>query len=206
MKLEILQKVKLGDLVMAAGLGLIVAGVGEGMRQQYFQGQKVEVVKRSISPSPSVVQVNSKVMIDIAGAVVKPGVYEMLGGTRIKEVLIEAGGLSSEASRDWVETNLNQAEKVYDGQKIYIPKKSESLKVESRENGKVLGGQSQGLISLNNASAKELEELPGVGPKMAEKIINYRQTNGGFKDINELKLVSGIGEKMFDKLKEQIRI
>jgi competence protein ComEA len=134
--------------------------------------------------------------------VIKPGVYELNNGDRIIDVLVMAGGLGAKADRGWIEKNLNQAEKIVDGQKIYIPKVGEEIKIDN----KVLGTSESKIIRLNTATIEDLDKLTGIGPAIANRIIDYREKNGGFKDINELKLVSGIGDKLFEKIKNEIAL
>jgi len=137
-------------------------------------------------------------VVEVVGAVERPGVYEMKAGERVKDVLIKAGGLSGEADRNWLEENLNQAEELWDGQKIYVEKKGEIKGI--------LRQAQDDRINLNTASQVELEKLTGIGPAMAVRIIEYRQENGGFRNVEEIKLVKGIGEKMYEKIKEEIKI
>ncbi|MFZ2152903.1 MAG: helix-hairpin-helix domain-containing protein [Microgenomates group bacterium] len=190
--------------MLAAGLALITVGIGVGWQGQ--QTAKVELIKAKVTPT--VVQGNNKVTFDIAGEVLKPGVYVLPLGSRISEALTVAGGLSANADRQWVEVNINRAKKIGDGEKIYIPKKvnSDQLSVNSNKeqiSKQILGSQ---IININSAGVEELDKLDGVGPAIAQRIIDYREKNGGFVDINELKLVSGIGEKMFEKIKDKVEI
>lgn len=165
---------------------------------------------------------NKTIWIDIAGAVINPGVYELPQDARVNDLLIAAGGLSGEADREWVEANLNRAQKLVDGVKVYIPQAGEIQ--EAVAGGSGAGGQklgqatateqkyfgvvekSTGLVNINTASQGELETLPGIGPAYAQRIIEYRESHSGFKAIEEIKNVSGIGEKTFEKIKEKITI
>ncbi|MBU1130306.1 helix-hairpin-helix domain-containing protein [Patescibacteria group bacterium] len=204
-------KLKWIDGVLVLGLVLIMVGLGLAWRD-VSEGERVEVikdggsrqtrlqeVKGSIKQDLGDIERESKVVIDIGGEVMKAGVYELTSGSRVIDILVKAGGLSEEADRDWVEINLNKAEMLRDGQKIYIPNKKITNNQFSNE-------QTTEMVSLNNASSKELEELPGIGPSLAGRIIDYREENGGFRDVNEIKLVSGIGEKMFEKIKDKITL
>ncbi len=149
------------------------------------------------------------VMIDIRGAIKKPGVYELDSGSRLGEAVTAAGGYSEEADLGWVDLNLNMARELSDGEKIYIPKKGQEdhlRGVSSDDSSDGVIGQSQTFVNLNSASKADLETLPGIGPSFAQRIINYRQDNGGFKSIEEIQAVSGIGEKTFEKIKGQISI
>ena len=185
------------------GLGLIFLAVGIGMeyRMKVAPKTEVEIIKNE---GRVMDESRGKILVDVGGAVEKPGVYELEVGARIKDVLVMAGGLSAKADREWVEKNLNQAGEVWDEMKIYVP-----------ELGGVLGDSSKrsssnqtisNMINLNTASQGELEELPGIGPAMAGRIIEYREVNSGFRHVEEVKLVKGIGDKLFEKMKDKISI
>jgi len=139
-----------------------------------------------------------RILVDVGGAVEKAGVCELEAGARIRDALVAVGGLSAEADRKWVEKNLNQAGEIWDGMKIYVPKMNEVLGSSDQVRGEK--------INLNTASQKELEELPGIGPAMAGRIIDYREANSGFRSVEEVKLVKGIGDKLFEKMKDRISI
>ncbi len=124
------------------------------------------------------------IMVDVAGAVVEPSVVELPEGSRVFEAIERAGGLTAEGDTSMI----NQAEILSDGQKIYIPTKQEVKNAENKGEFSVNSGSGkQGLININTADSTALQELPGVGPATAEKIINYRSENGKFKSIDDLK-------------------
>lgn len=187
------------DGMLVIGLALIVGGLAMAIRVNKSE----EMVSKIEEGNVMVEEKQSKILIDISGEVVKPGVYEMNNGDRVIEVLKKCEGLSVNADRDWVEKNLNRARLLKDGEKIYIPKVSEKFNDVQKE--KVLGDQS-GLVNINTASLVELDKLPGVGPGIGQKIINYREEKGGFVNIEEIKLVSGIGDKLFLEIKDLIKI
>jgi len=151
------------------------------------------------------------ILIDVAGAVNNPSVVELPEGSRIYQAIEKAGGLKESADL----RSTNQAEILTDGQKIYIPTKEE---LEGTDSTKKSGGTisftlpydtssgSSGLININTADSAKLQELTGVGPSTAEKIISYRNENGKFNRIEDIKNVSGIGEKTFEKLKDKITV
>lgn len=200
--LDRLRKFQLIDGLLILGIILLILGIGMNFKNSFLEKTEIKVTSKNISPTPSVdIQVNSKVKIDIAGEVIKPGVYELNTDSRVIDALVVAGGLNVRADRDWVNKNLNQAEKLVDGQKIYIPKVGEEIKVSSQ-----ILGKTDSIIRLNTATIEELDKLTGIGPAIAGRIIDYRTKNGGFKDINELKLVSGIGDKLFEKIKDEIAL
>lgn len=200
--LEKIQKLKIVDGLLVIGFLLVVLGIGMNFKDQFLIKEKVKVETKNISPTvKNDVQVNSEVVIDISGEVVKAGVYKLKNGSRIEDALIMAGGLSVKADRDWVDQNLNRAEKIFDGQKIFIPKVGEKTEVKT-----VLGTSVSKVIRLNSATVEELDKLDGIGPAIAQRIIDYRVENGGFKSVEEIKLVPGIGDKMFEKIKNDIQL
>ena len=140
---------------------------------------------------------------DIKGEVIRPGVYEVFEGERIIDLIDKAGGLSKEADT----AGVNFAMKVGDEMAVYIPRKGEA------EAGQIdpftgggQAGSGGGKINLNTAAAEELETLPGIGPAKSAAIIEHREKEGGFKTIEDMMLISGIGEKTFEKLKDKISV
>ena len=138
----------------------------------------------------------------ICGAVGQPGVYALPEGSRIYEVIQEAGGLSDDADVILV----NQAERVTDGMmiRIYTVEEAEAL---VKMNGATESGQSEdGRIDINTATAAELMTLPGIGSSKANAIINYRETYGAFSCIEDLMKVPGIKDGIFQQMKEHIKV
>ena len=150
----------------------------------------------------------AELYIDISGEVRKPGVYKVASGTRLFEVIEKAGGLTEDADIN----SFNQAEAISDGQKVIIPSKGESdgssasVSSASPSAGSVSGSASAGLVNINTADSTGLQELPGVGPATAEKIIKYREENGRFTSKEDLMNVSGIGEKTYAKMEKSITL
>ncbi len=145
-------------------------------------------------------------MADIKGAVKKPGVYEVNSGERIINLIDKAGGLQEDADPSAV----NFAMKVSDEMVVYIPKKGEDILPAG--GGVALNDQTSstgpgaGKVNLNTATTSELETLPGIGPAKSSAILEYRESNGPFKTIEDLKSISGIGDKTFEKLKDLITV
>ena len=190
------------DAFLIMGLLCLVVGVSLEINQS--REGKVEVFKKEVTPTISPAAAGLNIVVEVAGAVQNPGVFEMKAGERIFEALALAGGLAGEADREWVEKNINKSEKLKDGQKIYIYRVGEERNREIDE--KINSGEVKGLVSLNQATQSELESLPGVGPVMAGKIINYREENGGFRNVEEVKLVAGIGDKLYEGIKDLISL
>ena len=148
----------------------------------------------------------AEVYVDVDGAVVSPGVYRLKEGARVSQAIDAAGGLTAEADV----TGLNRASKITDGQKIYVPTVGEQQAaevVDGAESGAATtpgAGSSSGLVNINKASVAELQTLSGIGPSMAQSIIDERTKNGPFASVDDLMRVSGIGEKKLAKIKDCI--
>lgn len=146
------------------------------------------------------------ITVEIKGEVKKPGVYELKEGSRIKDLVAEAGGYTELADTD----NIIQVTPLKDSDCVIILKKGEENSnnaqnsIRLSESGIQKSGDDK--ININNATKEELETLQGIGPVTADKIINYRETNNGFKDIEELKKVGGIGDAKFDAIKDKVDI
>lgn len=137
-----------------------------------------------------------KIVVHVAGAVKNPGVYTLEEGKRVKDAIEVAGGALPEADL----LRLNLAQKIHDEDKLYVPKIGETpeqLEQANESYGATVGisSKSDGKVNINTADETELIQLPGIGPATAQKIIDYRTTNGFFKSIEDIKKVSGIGDK-----------
>ena len=149
----------------------------------------------------------SGVYVYICGEVIKPGVYELSGDSRIYEAVDAAGGFTENAARECV----NLASKVSDGMQITIYNREEaaSLLADSApvgENAVKSGTSGSGLVNLNTATKEELMTLKGIGESKAEDIIRYREKSGGFKKIEDIMKISGIKENGFQKIKDSITV
>ena len=186
---------------------IVISDENKNQTNSELSGQEGDIVssKSTEKTSPSVINI----YIDVAGAVNRPSVVTLEPESRVFEAIAQAGGLTKDA--DTRETNL--ARVVSDGEKIYIPtkKEMENRSINTGSNGSIGSGQSTGsqvsaLININTADSETLQELTGVGPSTAEKIINYREEYGSFTTIEDLKNVSGIGDKTFNKFKNKITV
>ncbi len=141
-------------------------------------------------------------VVDVAGAVEKPGVYSLRQNARVQDALIVAGGLSVDADRAWISRSLNMAAKVVDGGKLYIPKEGENIKssTSSVSSGSNMGSIGGALININEASSSELDKLPGVGAVTSQKIIDNRP----YSSVDELLSKKVVGSKVFEQIKEKI--
>ena len=148
--------------------------------------------------------------VHITGEVKKPGVVKIVEGSRIEDIIQAAGGLTEKADI----TNVNLAYVVQDGMKIRIPSQDDDegeYIFEDNGKGVVLSDEENEksentVVNINTATQSELEELPGIGPSIASRIVQYRNQNGKFKDAEDIKNVTGIGDSKFDKIKNLIKI
>lgn len=149
------------------------------------------------------------VYVDIKGAVLHPGAYQMAAQQRVGDAVQKAGGYTPEA--DPIQVNL--AQKITDQMVIYIPRRGEKIPIVNSISGQNSGttlnpmvteSNSNGKVNLNTATLEQLKGLTGVGEKKAQKILEYRQQHGQFKSVEELKNVNGFGEKSLATLAEQI--
>lgn len=148
----------------------------------------------------SVVQEEEEaIFVDIAGAVNRPGVYQLPSGSRVNDLITACGGFTSWVNRDFLEKSLNRARFLEDGEKLFIP-------YQGQEEVDYQKGSSGEKININQASRQELMLLPGIGEKYAQAIIDYRQSQGKFDSIEEIKKVQGIGEKTFEEIKDRLAI
>jgi competence protein ComEA len=160
-------------------------------------------------------QNSETIVIHITGEVKKEGVIYLEEGARIIDAIKEAGGETKQADL----SQVNLAYELQDGQKVYIPNKNEKIteyivdnsnenltnnqntnKSDSGSNGKIIK------ININTATLAELDNLPGIGPSTAQKIIEYREKNGKFKKIEDIQNVKGIGEAKYEDIKEKITV
>lgn len=204
-------------IAMASGLAMASFG-GEtggvsferagGSGSSAEPGSGVDSHDRDSDGSSHKASAELEVYVDVDGAVVRPGVYRLKDGARVSQAIDAAGGLTAEADV----TGLNRASKITDGQKIYVPTVGE------QQAAAAVGGaessaattpgaeSSSGLVNINTASAAELQTLSGIGPSMAQSIIDERSKNGPFASVDDLMRVSGIGEKKLAKIKDCICI
>lgn len=136
-----------------------------------------------------------EIKVYICGEVKKPGVYTLIEGERLYKLIEIAGGFTDKAAKE----NLNLAMKLKDEDYIFVPSIEGLL---NNSQGKTISSK----ININTATLEELKMLPRVGDAIAQRIIDYREKNGPFRDIKDIKNVSGIGDKMFENIKDKITV
>lgn len=169
-----------------------------------------EMIKTSDSDSQTSLETDGSseiIVVDVAGEVVNPSVIELQDGSRINDAIQAAGGLTNNADI----SQINRAAILSDGEKVYIPTKSSTSPMNpadpsGTENPDYIGDAGNTRININYASATQLQEIPGIGPVTADKIIQYRSEHGLFRKLEDIKKVSGIGDITFTKMKPYISI
>lgn len=160
---------------------------------------------------------SGQIVVDVDGAVAHPGLYKLPADSRVQAALAAAGGLSPQADAH----RINRAAKLHDGQKLYVLSQGESTPPQAASSGQGCEGQActsaeggvagsdpegQGLVNINTANATQLTQLPGVGPAIAQKIIDYRTANGPFTSVDDLTKVPGIGAAKLAQIKSHARV
>ena len=144
---------------------------------------------------PAIVQ-PPMIYVDVIGEVLHPGVFQLPPSSRVIDAIKAAGGQSKYADL----TTINLARVIKDGEQIYVDRKFSGGSGISSHN------RTNSIININRASAKELESLPGIGPVLAARIVEYRKSNGPFTSVDDLKKVPGVGGAKLEKFKEKIRV
>jgi competence protein ComEA len=184
-------------------IGIILIGVGLLIyKGSTVDSSRVEIIDSNTADD----EAGSNLVVEIAGAIEKPGVYELLGGSRIDDLLIASGGLSAAADRDWVDKMINRAAYLTDGQKIYIPKQTGDESANNVEGIKVYQGVEgsgyQDLVNINTSSQKELESLSGIGPVYAQNIIEHRP----YSNVEELLSKEVLKSHVYESIKNDISV
>lgn len=147
---------------------------------------------------------DKSIVVEIKGEVKKPDVYTLNEDSIIKELIEAAGGLTENADLN----NINRAKKLQNHELVYIANKNDITKEGINTSSESKASNSQGItntiVNINTATIEQLKTLNGIGDSKAKSIIEYREQNGGFKSKEDIKNVTGIGEKMFERIKEQI--
>ncbi len=163
----------------------------------YFQSTELIENESTIQQTEDIPEESSDIYVQVSGAVSTPGVYSLPSGSRVYEAIELAGGMLDTAD----DSDVNQASLLEDGQKIYIYTVDEAKALKEQE-----ALSNDGLININTAGAAELMTLPGIGQTKADQIVGYRNTNGDFSSIEDIKNVSGIGDGIYKQICSLIKI
>lgn len=191
------------SLVSAILLGTVLFGLRKP--------DPAPIVILPITPPPTATRAPTAtpapIQVYVSGAVARPGVYALPWDSRVEQAIAAAGGSTADA--DLLRVNL--AQRVHDEQQIYVPHKSEAVTpvlptpvppTPSTGTSSTPGQK----VNINTGNAAELEALPGIGPVLAQRIIDYRQTNGPFRRPDDIKNVKGIGDATFERLRDLITV
>lgn len=184
-------------LALVAGLVFYRVGVaGGGATAQTGEGStRARGVGAARAPTTTT---GPALLVHVAGAVLHPGVVELATGARVIDAVEAAGGALPEADLD----RLNLAAKLADGERVLVQRVGEPL----LSTGGLPGTEVSGPLNLNTATAGQLEELPGIGPALAAAILAERDRRGGFRSVNELRDVRGIGEQRFADIRDLVAV
>ena len=152
----------------------------------------------AIAPTVPTIVTPPMLVIDVQGEVKTPGVYELPINSRVNDAIKSAGGANKSADLSY----LNQARILKDGEQIYVEKKVYASVGTNRKSSTPFNS----ILNINRATAKELDKLPGIGPVIAGRIIEFRKVNGAFQSIDDLRKVQGIGASTLEKFKSKIRV
>jgi len=191
--------------ITAAALVVVLGAVAWFVLLRPPDGPPVEAVlplASSASPSPDAGATSStttgEVVAHAAGAVVAPGVYRLPSGARVADLLDAAGGPTADADVD----QLNLAAVVADGERVYVPRVGEVAVVATASGG----GATSGPLNLNTATIEQLEALPGIGPATAQAIVSAREERAGFRSVDDLLDVRGIGPAKLEAIRELVTV
>ena len=211
-KISFKQKIFFTIIIAIILIAIGIYGFTNINKEETFQVESIEYYAENIQENEEEKLEVEEIIVHITGEVKKSGVISLKEGARIIDAIEEAGGVTEEADLD--EVNLAYA--LEDGQKIYIPnKKDKEIKSEKQYitnesgNNVIVQNVNDGKgvskkVNINTASQSELENLPGIGPAIANRIIEYRTQNGKFNSIEDLQNVKGIGDAKFANIKDNI--
>ena len=213
------QDIKKYVIIGLTCLFLLIAGISYSLNYNKVDSyisldeSQTDSEEQEISPAPienfeeTKEDIIPQIYVHICGQVKKPGVYSVDYGSRLIDVIELAGGFCKEAAKDY----MNQAQVVEDGSRVYIPSNEEveELSVEEYMTSSDLSNEQSGkdnLVNINKADENELMTLPGIGESKAKSILEYRNSHGDFKKIEDIMKISGIKEGLFRKIEDKISV
>ena len=189
---------------------LIVLAVAGGTYYGCYMQEKESIQLDAASQAVSQ-EDRAEITVYVTGAINKPGVVTVREGARMADAVKACGGLLPTADGE----KVNMAQVLKDGQQVRVPEKAGAETAAAAKSGNANPAAKSstsskaapsGTVNINTASAEELDTLPGIGPAMAQRIIEFRETEGAFTAIEDIKKVKGIGEAKFEKMKDKICI
>jgi len=190
-------------LGLGAAVVLVLVALAITVGIGVFRGRSAPTQAVTIEQTPTATTgTPSEVYVHVSGAVRDPGLYVLPEGSRVVDAVAAAGGFAKGAGRDGV----NLARPLSDGEQIVVPKKGEQAAPAPGDNGSSGGAAAGGKVNLNTADQAALEELPGIGPALAQRIMAWRDDNGRFTSVDDLLAVSGIGDKLLAGLRDLVTV
>ena len=187
-------------VIAVAVVGVLVSAAAQG-------GSEVPLVQptpsgSSFPPSAAAAESGGQLLVHVTGAVRKPGIASLAAGSRVLDAVAAAGGLTEDADP----SAINLARPVADGEQLVVLRVGEAPPPAAAAGGTGSAGDAVGVVDLNTATQGDLETLPRIGPALAQRILDWRQANGRFAAVTDLLKVSGIGQKLFDGLKDRVAV
>ena len=181
------------------GLGavvvVVIAALAITVAIGIFRGASAPVESVTFAPGTPETAATAALYVHVSGAVAAPGLYVLSDGARVVDAVAAAGGFAEGADK----TAVNLARPLSDGEQLVVPKEGEVVTVSGSAPG-------DGRVNLNTADAALLDTLPRIGPAMAQRIIQWREANGRFTSVDDLRAVSGIGDKLLESLRPLVTI
>lgn len=194
-----LQRFRIPIMVVVVG----VAGIATfSVLRPPATTQAISVTLRPTAIQTSTPDKPASIQVYVSGAVKQPDVYELPPGSIIKDAMLAAGGSTDETDLE----RINLAAPLSDGMQIHFPREGESAILPPSNSSTGASASTSGPININTATLEQLDTLSGVGPAIAQRIIDYRETNGAFSSIEQITEVSGIGDKMLENIKDNITV
>jgi competence protein ComEA len=157
-------------------------------------------VPAPVVPTQTTATAARAVVVDVTGAVRRPGLYRLPDGSRVADALARAGGVTPRAQVELV----NLAARISDGEQVLVPRRGAPAAAAGAGRGGGGGAAAAGPVHLNSATLEQLDSLPGVGPVTAQKILDFRQEHGAFGSVDELDAIPGIGPARLEQLRELV--
>ena len=188
-------------LGIGAVVVLVIAALAFTVGIGILRGAVAPVDEVVVDQTPAATPTSAgELYVHVSGAVQTPGLYVLPAGSRVVDAVAAAGGFAGDADRDAV----NLARTLDDGEQLPVPREGEVPPAAAAGTGSA--SSRDGRVDLNTADATLLETLPRIGPALAERIITWRDDNGGFTSIEDLLAVPGIGDKMLESLRDLVTV
>jgi competence protein ComEA len=188
-------------VVVALVVGVIVLRPGSSAAPPDDSLPRASSVPAAEMATGATPTTSGQLVVQAAGAVARPGVYTVASGARVNDLVTVAGGFAADADPDQVQL----AAPLTDGERVYVPRIGESVLPATPSSGQE-SPTARGPIDLNRATGADLESLPGIGPALAQAIIDYRSEHGRFSSVDELGEVRGIGPAKMDQLRPLVKV